>query len=753
MAAATAPLPSELNPHRLQRRGRRAARVGAVVGSSWRSRPGSASCARRCRGRRRGWLALAVALEALSCVSYVLLFRPVFCRRMPWVRSWQIGMSELAVGSLVPASGASGLALGAWVLRQGGMAADRIARRSVAFFLIKSSVNFVAVAVLGLLLATGLLGPELSLWLTALPAGMALVVIATVLLVPRLGPGADPAPDAGRLRRGTSSARRALIQGTAEAIELVRSRDWMILVGAVGYWAFDNAVLWATFNAFGESPALTIILLGYLIGQLGGLLPLPGGIGGIDGGLIGTLIVFGAPVAATAAAVLAYRVILFWLPLLVGGPAFASLRRTMAQPGGRAALATAELLTAAGAGSPVPSDPSGCMPPSMSVDKLQDAEEDVAQLREEQARSERDARAADLRRPPVADTAGKPHRTITAALGAVRPMANMRTGPLADIHELAVSIRETGLLHPPLVRATGEDDQPYELLAGQRRFAAMALVDEAEGAREDWRFTVVDGISRREALTMQFAENFHQSKPEPVQFARAARRIMAEDPSLTAAEVSRLVGAPAAWTRKALRLLELPDAIVDRVEAGDLSFTNADLVRRGIARGDVSADEASELVEQHAGGDLSGAELKHGVGYVPPPPATTTSSRAAWTRRASARPATPTIATTTPSSATGSPRPTRRGPCASSGATRARRRSACARPTSTATCSGMVLFSAAGDHRRSVLRVTSLQDAHQYAFSLRPAERLTALRSLAAEVLATDPDPPHALRDVAGVGR
>ena len=56
--------------------------------------------------------------------------------------------------------------------------------------------------------------------------------------------------------------------------------------------------------------------MGYLIGQLGGLLPLPGGVGGIDGGLIGTLIVYGAPAAATAAAVLAYRVILFWLPLL-----------------------------------------------------------------------------------------------------------------------------------------------------------------------------------------------------------------------------------------------------------------------------------------------------------------------------------------------------------------------------------------------------------------------------------------------------
>ena len=89
-----------------------------------------------------------------------------------------------------------------------------------------------------------------------------------------------------------------------------------MIAGSIGYWLFDNAVLWATFHAFGLSPAITIVLMGYLIGQLGGLLPIPGGIGGIDLGLIGTLIVYGAPAAGTAAAVLAYRVILFWLPLV-----------------------------------------------------------------------------------------------------------------------------------------------------------------------------------------------------------------------------------------------------------------------------------------------------------------------------------------------------------------------------------------------------------------------------------------------------
>jgi uncharacterized protein (TIRG00374 family) len=284
-------------------------------------------------GRARpAWLALAVCFEAASCASYVLMFRPIFCRRMSWRTSWAIGWAELGVGSLAPTSGASGLALGAWILSRRGMPADRIARRSVAFFLIKSSVNFVAVAALGTLMAIGVLGPHRSLLLTALPAALSVAVIVLVAAMPRLGPGKDPGNRASRLRRAVHSARRSLIDGTAEAIEVLRRREPAVIVGAIGYWAWDNAVLWTAYHAFGASVPVTIVLMGYLIGQLGGLLPLPGGVGGIDGGLIGTLVVYGAPAAATAAAVLAYRMILFWLPLLGGAVAMLSLRKVIADP-------------------------------------------------------------------------------------------------------------------------------------------------------------------------------------------------------------------------------------------------------------------------------------------------------------------------------------------------------------------------------------------------------------------------------------
>jgi uncharacterized membrane protein YbhN (UPF0104 family) len=305
------PMPRELDVGRLARR---AAVVIAVliIGAIVAALAPGLDQVRDLLGRARpGWLALAVALEVASCVSYVLMFKPVFCRRMTWRSSTEIGLSELAVGSIVPASGAGGIALGAWILSRSGMPGRVIARRSVAFLLLKSSVNFVAVAVIGFLMFAGL-GPHRSPALTLVPA---LLATATVIGVPLI---------ASRIRRGKLAA---VGEGVDEAGKLLRERDPLLIGGAIGYWLFDNLVLLATFHAFGADPWLIIVLQAYLIGQLGGALPIPGGLGGIDGGLIGTLIVYGVAAAPAAAAVLLYRVVLFWVPLVLGVPAFLSLRR------------------------------------------------------------------------------------------------------------------------------------------------------------------------------------------------------------------------------------------------------------------------------------------------------------------------------------------------------------------------------------------------------------------------------------------
>jgi uncharacterized membrane protein YbhN (UPF0104 family) len=325
-------MPADAQPRRLLRRTiQTLVLLGVLIGIVLLA-PGLGEVRHRLGNASPGWLVIAVALEFLSCSSYVLGFRPVFCRHMSIRSAWEISWAELAMGSIVPASGAAGVALGAWILRRGGMSTDHIARRSVAFLLIKSSVNFVAVVGIGVVWATGIITPHQPLWRTLLPAVLAAAVIALVVVIGRMGEPPPAPPHLERAKRFWIEARRALLGGVRETGVLLREHDVGLIVGSIGYWLFDNAVLWATFKAVGASPPISVILMGYLIGQLGGALPIPGGVGGIDLGLVGTLIVYGAPSDPTVAAVLAYRVILFWLPLIIGAFAFWSLRKGLNQP-------------------------------------------------------------------------------------------------------------------------------------------------------------------------------------------------------------------------------------------------------------------------------------------------------------------------------------------------------------------------------------------------------------------------------------
>ena len=123
-----------------------------------------------------------------------------------------------------------------------------------------------------------------------------------------------------------------------ESVLLLRGADRQLIAGAIGYLAFDVMIVWSTFHAFGSSPPLAIIWMAYLIGELGGLLPLPGGIGGVDAGLVGTFVLYGTPLASATAAVLAYRALALWVPALLGATAFVALRRTLRREADEIAL-------------------------------------------------------------------------------------------------------------------------------------------------------------------------------------------------------------------------------------------------------------------------------------------------------------------------------------------------------------------------------------------------------------------------------
>src|SRR3954471_18268690 len=124
-------MPNEFQPRSLARRAAPVLALLVVFGLVILLAPGLGQVRHLLSRAQPGWLAVGVVLELLSCASYVLMFRPIFCRRMRWRTTLEIAWSELAMGSVVPASGAGGLALGAWILHQGGMPSEQIAHRSV----------------------------------------------------------------------------------------------------------------------------------------------------------------------------------------------------------------------------------------------------------------------------------------------------------------------------------------------------------------------------------------------------------------------------------------------------------------------------------------------------------------------------------------------------------------------------------------------------------------------------------------------
>jgi uncharacterized membrane protein YbhN (UPF0104 family) len=292
----------------------------------------------RLRGASASWLVVGAGFELLSALAYVVVFRAVFCARMSWRLSYQIGMAEQAANSVMSVGGAGGLALGAWALRRGGMSTEYIGRRTVACFLLTSLANVGGVVAFAALYAVGILQHDRNAVLTYVFGAAALVATGLVLALPLLLAGTRPGPPTAKPTRAAAArrfVRVSLGQGVRDAVSLLRQRSPGVLVGSVGTMAFDLAALGAAFEAFGYSPPVGALALGYLIGLLGGNVPLPGGIGGVDGGLIGTFALYHQPLATTTAAVLAYHALALWIPALLGAAAFLQLRETLrreAQP-------------------------------------------------------------------------------------------------------------------------------------------------------------------------------------------------------------------------------------------------------------------------------------------------------------------------------------------------------------------------------------------------------------------------------------
>jgi uncharacterized membrane protein YbhN (UPF0104 family) len=291
--------------------------------------PGLHAAAERITDANSWWVAAAIGLELLSCAGYVVLFGLVFGMLGRRLVS-RLSLSELAVNSVVSVSGLAGLALGAWVLRGKGVSVERIAKRSVLIFVLTSAVNVGAVVVIGVPMWLGLLPGSRNPLLTLLPAMAALAAILGTLA---LAAWARRAAARRPLEQGRWAVTLvALSGGVEDAVRLIREHDWRVL-GAVGYWLFDNLALYACLAAFGDTPSVWVVAMAYLVGMLANSLPIPGGFVAVEGGLVGMLVLFGVgPASVAVAAVLVYRAISLWIPAVIGSLAFLSLRREIDKP-------------------------------------------------------------------------------------------------------------------------------------------------------------------------------------------------------------------------------------------------------------------------------------------------------------------------------------------------------------------------------------------------------------------------------------
>jgi uncharacterized protein (TIRG00374 family) len=329
-------VPDELHPRHLLARVAEIAAIIVVGAIAISALPGLDEVRARLAGVQPLWIVLIAAAEIGSCIGYLLVFRSTFCSRMPWGLSYDIAMAELAANALLPAGGAGGLALGVWALRRGGMPTDHIARCTVAFFVVTSAANFFALVLVGFGVFIGVLAGRGSPFLTLVPALITATGILVVALSPRLlrgvggrGAGVSGGRWRARARGVLHAALTAGADGVDQAIALLRSHSLGVIAGSFAYMAFDILGLGFGFAAVGPVPAFGTLVLGYLIGQLGNLIPVPGGIGATEGALVAVFALYGVNVADATAAVLLYRLFQLIVPALVGAPAFVVLRRRL----------------------------------------------------------------------------------------------------------------------------------------------------------------------------------------------------------------------------------------------------------------------------------------------------------------------------------------------------------------------------------------------------------------------------------------
>ncbi len=285
------------------------------------------------------WIAVAIGFNLVAFATYIALFKAVVggdALRLTWSETYEINMAGVAATLLLSAAGAGGVFLTYWALRKAGMGRRDAVRRMTAFLTLHYVLYPIALIVFGVLLRTGVLPGRGSVELTIVPAAVAGVGLAIGVLI-TLTPadlGRRVAPFVRGSRGRAIAARVARVPATLGegfrfglGLFVNPRRGGLAVLGAVGFWAANIGILWASFHAFGVEVPVAVVVQGFFLGMVANLLPLaPAGVGAVDAGLIGAFVLFGLPEETVFPAILIYRLVAFWMPIPPGVVAFFQLR-------------------------------------------------------------------------------------------------------------------------------------------------------------------------------------------------------------------------------------------------------------------------------------------------------------------------------------------------------------------------------------------------------------------------------------------
>ena len=271
-----------------------------------------------------GWIAIEVVLELVACAGYGLLFYGVFsdgAYRFGRRRGIQVGVGELGAFVVTP-TGAGGPALRIWALLRLGLPFRVAMTRSVVHGVILNIPYVLTAVLLGLSVAVGVGSGHAHLALALAPLALVLATIALAGLAVAVS-RREPGEARSRWRRIGRDIIDAVPQGIHELPS--RLRDVKLLLFAVAYWAGDCGVLVIAFRSAHGSAPIAVIVLAYMLGQLGNALPLPGGVGAVEPAMLGVLTSSGVDLGLGAAAIVLYRFVSLGLQSVLGTAAVATL--------------------------------------------------------------------------------------------------------------------------------------------------------------------------------------------------------------------------------------------------------------------------------------------------------------------------------------------------------------------------------------------------------------------------------------------